>query len=467
MTRRRTRILGIALGDKRLTLAELGAVQGTTHVRAVETFLFPGGLSLDQPDTLGKALGERLRRLGIRTTDAVFGVPVSWALAREGWFPGSNRPTLESMIRLKVEQAFPAEGLVIDYAAGAPGGTAQPVLMAGLSATKLHAVLELATAAGLKPAGVTLTVAAVGTAAPSATGLRLQVCLNAQSAEIAVTTQGTPTVVRHVPLSRAAGALSDLAAFVRRITALLPPDASGLSVDGCTVWGNAPWSEQILSEALGLPVARCAQPTDLSVAVEPGVLPPEESVTSVALALSRTSTNRLPLDFQRSRLADPAKRRSNRKAAWLAAGAAALVLCVGLSLDDWRRAEGDVRTLRRAVASLQPDIDAARSVVERAVFARGWFKQRPAHLDCLRTVALCFPEEGRIWITSIGVREDMQTVISGQAVEERSVLETLDRLRQSPDMANVRTLYVRDGGGGSREVSFAIQFVFIAKAPRQ
>jgi len=60
------------------------------------------------------------------------------------------------------------------------------------------------------------------------------------------------------------------------------------------------------------------------------------------------------------------------------------------------------------------------------------------------------------------VREDLRAVVSGKSRDEKTVLEVLDRLKQSKALADVKLLHLREAGGSSREVSFAIRFTFVA-----
>jgi len=55
----------------------------------------------------------------------------------------------------------------------------------------------------------------------------------------------------------------------------------------------------------------------------------------------------------------------------------------------------------------------------------------------------------------------MRILVSGKASDERAVLEVLDRLKGSPGFSDVKPLYIREVGGGVREVSFAISLSFI------
>ena len=55
----------------------------------------------------------------------------------------------------------------------------------------------------------------------------------------------------------------------------------------------------------------------------------------------------------------------------------------------------------------------------------------------------------------------MRGVVSGKSVDETSVLEVLDSLRDAGTFSDVKLHYMREAGARSNEVSFAIGFAFV------
>ena len=470
MAMMRRRILGIAIEENGLTLAELQAEKKGFRVHGAGAFPFSDGLSLDKPVALGKALQQHLREAGFSAGSVVLGAPASWVLVRERQFPASSGAVLQSMVRLEAEQAFPGQELVVDYADGGIGTEQRTALLAAMNRERLNAITDAMKSAGLTVCGVLPTAIALARAGKAGQGRNMTLRVNENRAEATLANNGVPTLVRHLPLSHGEGALADLVGSVRRIISLLPAEEAALPIDKCIVWGNPPWSTDALGEAMGLAVALPGS-LDMFGLVD-GALPAPEVDTqscaaAMALALCGLQPGALPIDFLHSRLAPARKRLMGRKAAWAAGALIALLAAGGLLFDDWRKAHEELTALRAQVLEMTPDIEAARSVVDRAVFARGWYSRRPYFLDCIREVALNLPEEGRIWVTSMGVRQDMKTVVSGQSVDERTVLDVLDRLKRSENLSDVRLVHLREGGGRNRELSFAIQFAFVGKALRQ
>jgi hypothetical protein len=184
---------------------------------------------------------------------------------------------------------------------------------------------------------------------------------------------------------------------------------------------------------------------------------------SLALALSVFDASPPSVaDFLNSRLDTKVGRIQKRhvKMAAIVAGAVLLAL-VGMVVS-WEMNSREVAGLRKTLAGMQTDIDAARGVVGKVADARGWYGQRPRVLGCLYALTLVFPEEGKVWTSSLALGDEMTGIISGKANDEESILEVMDKMKKSDDFSDVQMIYMRDGGSENREVSFSMSFVFVS-----
>jgi hypothetical protein len=168
------------------------------------------------------------------------------------------------------------------------------------------------------------------------------------------------------------------------------------------------------------------------------------------------------VNFLHSRLGLVQRKVLGRRAIWAACIGAALGLAgVAFLWTMWSETR-DVSALRDKKNRMQADVDQAQRVVKRVSAAAGWYDRRPPLLECLRRLTLAFPEEGRIWTTNLTLKDNLQGVLSGEAVDSKSVLDLLDRLKASGVLPDIKVLYMREKGGSSRDVLFAINFSFSA-----
>src|SRR3954466_3312961 len=149
--RAKKRVLGIALGERGLLVAEVTCAGRESRVAQAE-FAYPVGMSLDKAEALGKALGEFLRQRNIAARSAVIGVPAKWLITKSHSLPPADAETAQSMLRLHGETATPPElgEVVFDYAGRCSESSQSSVLLVGLAKRRLQEVTTLASAAGLK-----------------------------------------------------------------------------------------------------------------------------------------------------------------------------------------------------------------------------------------------------------------------------------------------------------------------------
>jgi hypothetical protein len=206
-----------------------------------------------------------------------------------------------------------------------------------------------------------------------------------------------------------------------------------------------------------LPVERVLEASGVSAEAEDiGPFGP-----SLALALSVfDAPSPWTADFLNSRMEAKIGRIEKRhvRMAALVAGAV-LVLLVGMVVS-WKMDVSEVAKLSGTLAGMQADVDSARGMVDKYSDARGWYGQRPRVLDCLRSLTRVFPEEGRVWTSSLALNEEMGGIVSGKANDEESVIEVMDKMKKSDAFSDVQMIYMRDGGKDNQEVSFSMSFIF-------
>ena len=71
-----------------------------------------------------------------------------------------------------------------------------------------------------------------------------------------------------------------------------------------------------------------------------------------------------------------------------------------------------------------------------------------------------FPEEGAIWVSSLALREDMRGIITGVSKNETVFLGVLDKMNKTSVFSNPKMLYLRNTGRNSRDLAFAIDFLY-------
>lgn len=473
MIRRSSSFLGIALSDNGALCAEVSGGERAA-VRRTAAFTFPadtGAQGLDAPDTTGKALAAFLRQQHFNASRAVVGVPARWLIAVEREIPPADLDLARATLRLQAERLAVAESgeLVFDYAGTPDPAAATKVLLVAMRRERLDRIEKMIRAAGLSLVAVTSTGLALASAAGEGGGMLM---LGRSGGEIVWGAGASPRMLRHVAITtngHGLPALAPLGAELRRAAALARTngalgDRGVLLMDGV---GLPPEQLAELSEKSGVAV-RVANPTEAAPAATATATvtatadadPPGRFAPAAALAVAGARSRPLPVDFIDSRLAPEVKSRFGRGRVW---AAVVSVIIIGGLLALYlvvRQRESQLAELNAELKELQPHIATAQATIDRLSYARGFYDNRPEMLEGLRELAMMFHDDERVWVNSFTLRENGKGQISGNAVDQKTVLALLGRLSANDRFSDVKMLDMREADARSREVSYSISFGF-------
>lgn len=465
--------LGLVFGDRLIQAAEVardGAV-----IRTAE-YVFPTEVSLETPEALGAGLREFLVGNRFTAPRAIAGLPARWLLTRSRELPPMSAALAGDAVRMGAERDLSTDlkDLVLDFAGEADLREARRVLLVAASREQMDRVEKTCRTAGLRLIAVTSTALTLARAAGEGFRDGLFLSLSPGSAEVLVQRDGAPISLRHFPIgltARAAGStdggptgLDNLGNEIRRVLSLLPGSSEKGEILFSDGIGAGPEALSSLGARLGLP----ARPAELPAGDAQG---PEDDGRShapasaaVVLALGGARRDLVAIDFLHSRCMPLPKRRIGRKTLVPAALVAVLVFLGGALLVDLQWSEAELAGDKLRLADMAADIKEAEEFVKsNKSLVLGWYDARPHPLDLLRQVTLAFPEEGKVWAVSFSSIEGRKGTLSGKAVDQKSILTVLDRLKADPLLSDVMLSDMREAGGGQNFVSFALTFTY--KAP--
>jgi len=448
------RTLGIALGERSAVIVEARNVGGSVKVERAREFAFPEATAWDDPARLGKALAKFLAQEKFSSRRAVLGFPAAWVVTREVRTPPAAPEATASMVRMQVERIYggEAEGLVFDCTEGARSESGTALLLVVTTQDKLDRVAAMARAAGLTVRAATPDSLALGSLAKSAEcAEEILVLARGDAAEITLRSKGSFLAVRN--------AAGDVVGEIERACAEASGRAGAGVRVGITVWdGNSLPAEaqnRLMAAGFDLRLSPGLQGVD---GVEAAFLP------ATALAMCGLNGHKAPLDFLHSRLTPPKAGRFGRRTWWAVGVAGAAAVGLGALFFSWHREFAEVQEVADRLDGMKSEIDAAQKTVDRVTVARAWYEDRPKVLDCLADLTKAFPTEGTVWVTNINLKPagtggvGTRGALSGKARDERTVLDTVDRMRKLKTLSDVKLVFMREAGRTNREVSFALSF---------
>ena len=421
-------------------------------------------LDLSQADSLGKALRQMLRREGFTASRCVIGLPAAWLACREKTLPAADDESIRGAMALATERDFASgpQELVFDYVRSqtTTGTAALVIAVPRRIVEQLHVLCH---AAGLHMTAITPSVAALALAGNAATTASMVLCLQPHGVELALQSAGSIRVIRHLPivLDRNAPQFGPLLSELRRVMASLGAGPAATAACKLAIWdglGLATSAASELQRGLSMPVTWCHASRDLRL--EEASASPSAKQSGPALpapaALACFASGPATLDFLHSRLAAPKKKWATQRTRLAIAAAAAVVLFAAWALVDYWSNQSQIANMVQQLAKLDGPAKDAATVVDDVTFARSWYDHRPQLLNGLREVTQAFPQDGRIWATSMVIHGDLQISLSGKASSEAAVLEVLDHLKANPHLAGVKPQAIRKGTGAASEVAFSV-----------
>lgn len=458
--------LGIAVGEQTLTIAEVHASRDAVDVRRTARMELEKPLAASDPEALGQALSQFLRRNKFKSSRVVLGVPAKWLVARERDLPPASAEQAAGMLRLQAERLFSSDlkDLVFDYAGTPDSKAASKVLLVAMPRQQLDRVVEVAEAAGLKVHAVVPSVLALAAGSSDVSKNSLWLSLSKDAAELLVRADNAPRVLRHLSVRGSdlvsqngtrMGAVTGLGGELKR-AAVLTPGGEDRTLVLCDGVGLQAEERSALEAQAGIALRECPRM---------GATEAADATPAIALGRLGTVAQPAPVDFAHPRLAPPRRKRLSRAAVYGIGAGALVLLSFFAMLWDIHSREQTLEGMKSRLELFAPNIEAAQHALDRVNVGRGWFESRPPVLECLREVTMAFRDNEPIFVTTFSLRDHGQGQLSGKSAENRYVIELLERLKRNPLFTDVSFQQTTEAAGSSRDVTFSLKFTFVGAGP--
>ncbi|MFC1764534.1 hypothetical protein ACFL6U_21010 [Planctomycetota bacterium] len=462
MAKTRT-ILGLAFEDAQLRIAEVRVGTGQPRLLHSAVFPWPTENALDQSVQSAESLRAFLKQNHMTAKSVVVGLPAKWLITKELSLPPANTETLQGILRLQAERAFsldPQE-LALDYIGPIKNGQTAGVLLVGTQRQRLDKILALLKNTGLEVLAVTST----------------SLCLRRLDQEghqgLYVVDDGIETWPVRSPLPQLRFTEShervvldgeELQSQIRRLL-LLSESSPDQGPQGISLYANTALDDDTFT-------ALCRSMNGHAVLLNGDAWLEQAGFThrslqeagparvAAALSLAPSRQAGLEVDFLHSAMTQKIKKSHSRAVTWGVIGAAVLLVLVAMAWMDAHQNLSDIARDEARLAAMADDIADAKAVAERVTYATRWTSREPEFLLHLKQLTETFPEQGSVWVTNVAIAENKKAIITGQATDERPVLQVLDTLKAGAHFDQVKLLFLRDAGRNTNEVSFAVGFRF-------
>jgi hypothetical protein len=468
---RNNKMLGIAVGEKSMLVAEVHATAGQPQVVKTAEFRYPEGQSLKDVETLGAAFNDFLKAQDFSARTALFGLPAKWIVSKAKEVPAVGASLLADTLRLRAPMEFSADlgEMIYDYANGGTAGGMTSVLLVAVPKKYVDQIAQFADVARVKALAVMPFSTALGVSVKAAAD-SMMLLLGPSGVEFTSQQGGNPKVLRYVGAS--ADATRNLVGELRR-QASSPGD--GASQREIFVWNDSGIDEaplKSLEQSLGVRL-RDGQTNDMGVQAAPGALNGRDFAAAISLAAGGIDARGAAIDFLDSRLAPVPVKRINRQS--LLAIITGVVAVLGLILwaVSLHSREGSVVGAETNYENRKVDRLKDQATVAKIEIAKKWHGEKPRYVACIKDLTECVKDlsdpSGNNTVffgTNFTLSEDDKGQLTGK-LDGKSTNETLifgyeEKLKGSKHFDNVRDRRVRDSKTG--EITYTIEFVYYETA---
>lgn len=437
------RVLGIAVGERSLLIAEVSAARSQSVTKQA-VFSFPAGLTLENSEELGRAFSEFLKVNGFAAVHAVLGVPARWLMLKTHSLPPVDEQNAQAILNLH-SQALSAPELgemVFDIAGEYSDLKSSHVTLIGMPASWRDRLLNLAKAAGINV--IAVTPSAVANFAVERGGERALVLSTASDiAELAAFDGSRITFLRHLG---SATPITALAADLRRSIAVLSVGTdSPAELTLCDETKLSQADVQAIGDAAGVAV----------------VEHPRGANDSLACALAYLKGRSRGIDFLHPRLVPARKPIVNSRVMWAIATAAVITIIAVLVYADLSGIQHDISRSDERLAAMAPALKVAGPFVANMQSIEGYQRGKPISLACLGDITAMLPEGGPTYLTVFHLQGNTKGDLTGRAANDKDVVHLMDQFVASGRFLDLNCKI--EGRGSGSEITFSVTFTYVPR----
>lgn len=453
-------MLGLTFEGGTLTAVEVKRTNGS--VRVLKQIKAPLTLDplRDEPDLAGREIRNILNQAQINTKRCVAGIPAQWVLTVHCKVPALEPEDLASFLELEAERGFACyiDELQTSFRIFETGGEKHATIL-GVPRGYIERLEAVLVAAQLKPVSLSLGIAALpdaraGSVTVQIDDSRIDLLLGSPAGIVALRTIESPFDSEGAERRVQAEVL---ARELRITLGQLAPELQK-GIRDLNIFGEHRFAEQLLSDfqtrarILGLNARHIsnydAQHHGVNISSQVPV------TAAFSLATQHLSDAAEAFEFLPPKPTfwqQISSKYSSRRLAYAGAAAAIILLLVAAA---FLYQQTQLSKYRSQWSGMQAKVTELQDLQNKIRRFRPWSQKDMATLHIMRRVTEAFPEDGVVSAKIIEIREGNLISCIGTARDNSSLLATIDRLRSSEQVRDLRVDQIR----GNAPLQFTFNF---------
>ncbi len=430
---------------------------------------FSAVLSLDPltaaPELVGREIRNHLDAAGVRERNCVVGVPLKWLLTATTELPSISEEDVPGFLELEAERAFPCDAATLQIASSicTLRSGKKYALLAGIPRNHVTLLEQVLRAAKLKPVSFSPAISALQAGSAKDPAGVLTLVIGETHVALQITSGGGIVALRTVE-----GALeaengrralhTDTVARETRITLGQLPAELRDSVKQIRLFGPRDLAQQLIDE-LELKLEAHGVKIDLVTKTGPEFFKlqiPAETPVSSPLSLAAQALSEQPPVLELLPPKVTAWQQLNARYSSgklrMAGAAGAVVALIVIALFFLQQLQ--LVRLQAQWNEMAPKVKQLEGVMQNIRQYRPWFDENCRALSLMRLLTEAFPEDGVVSAKTVEIRDLNVITCTGQTRDYQALLKTLEQLRRTKGVSEVRLSTLR----GKTPMQFTFDF---------
>jgi len=456
LQKRMNSVVGLNFTGGRLSAFQLACTRGKMEtVKSTTADLSVDFLQVKNDPKKGREIRSHLDAAGIRERHCVVAIPESWVMSLSTKVPELSTEDLTSLLQLEAERGFPCDPLQLQIARSVchEGGVTYVTQLA-VRREQIDYLTAILEAAELKPVSFCFGPSVLPGAIPAAGEGRITIAVNPRETMLMVSSGGGITAFRTCetttgPESMANAANIGVVARQLRITfEQIPVELRG-GVRTLKLCGDEPTVRNLAGSLGGW-----ARAAGLTVVHEdkPDRSPGNEMAEGIATRWLKTGSSTLEFLPPRPNRWEVLLARHNSKRLTLSGFVLGGVVVLTLGAFAWQ--EYCRWSLRSEWGAMQPQVTDLNAVQSLIRDYHPWYDTSFHSLSILRGVTTSFPDNGSVTAKSFEIHGPSGVSVTGTAQDNAALLRTLDQLRKTKEIQDLKVEQIR----GKTPLQFTLSF---------
>ncbi len=139
---------------------------------------------------------------------------------------------------------------------------------------------------------------------------------------------------------------------------------------------------------------------------------------------------------------------------------AVLLLLLVWFVLGWEQDKRAIANAQQWLTGMENTVKESNEMIARMNQAKLWSKTDPVYSQCLRDITAVFPESSAIWTQSLAINDKFVAVMTGTSSDKIYIQKIMEAMIADSHFSDIKTLYIRQSGKSTDEISFALQFSY-------